>query len=174
MTEKNWLLFEWTLPNALEANKLMALCKRSGLMAWTINTCLRTKTAKLSLITSLCTKPIKTWTYLLKEADLLSYWRWYVLFTLWTALERHPQISAVQLKILVQVCKSVLKKKKRERQFRKISNTVVNYWKEKDCCCFPRQEVFCGRFIQSSSGTPSPNLTVQKGLPQSSPDEMFN
>ena len=44
-TEKNWLLFEWTLPNALEANKLMALCKRSGLMAWTINTCLRTKTA---------------------------------------------------------------------------------------------------------------------------------
>ena len=108
----------------------MALCKRSGLMAWTINTCLHTKTAKLSLITSLCTKPIKTWTYLLKEADLLSYWRWYVLFTLWTALERHPQISAVQLKILVQVCKSVLKKKKeRERQFRKISNTEVNYWK---------------------------------------------
>ena len=44
----------------------------------------------------------------------------------------------------------------------------------KDCCCFPRQEVFCGRFIQSSSGTPSPNLIVQKGLPQSSPDEMFN
>ena len=110
--KKNWLLFEWTLPNALEANKLMALCKRSGLMAWTINTCLRTKTAKLSLITSLCTKPIKTWTYLLKEADLLSYWRWYVLFTLWTALERHPQISAVQLKILVQVCKSVLKRER--------------------------------------------------------------
>ena len=38
-TEKNWSLCEWTLPNALEANKLMALCKRSGLMAWTINTC---------------------------------------------------------------------------------------------------------------------------------------
>ena len=46
-TEKYWLLCEWTLPNALEANKLMALCKRSGLMAWTINTCLRTKTANL-------------------------------------------------------------------------------------------------------------------------------
>lgn len=59
---------------------------------------------------------IKTWTNLLKEANLLSYWRWYVLFTLWTALERHPQIRAVQLKILVQVCKSVLKKKKRERE----------------------------------------------------------
>ena len=105
----------------------------------------------------------KTWTNLLKEADLLSYWWWYVLFTLWTALERHPQISAVQLKILVQVCKSVLKRE-RERQFRKISNTEVNYWKGERLLLFS----WAGGFLWSLYSVsfrdpPPPTLPYRRG-----------
>ena len=106
----------------------------------------------------------KTWTNLLKEADLLSYWWWYVLFTLWTALERHPQISAVQLKILVQVCKSVLKKKKRGRQFRKISNTEVNYWKGERLLLFSCAAGFLwSLYSVSFRDPPPPTLPYRRG-----------
>ena len=160
----------------------MALCRRSGLMAWTINTCLGTKKSQTRLNNKLVYKTDwrensfsridgarkKTWTYLLKKADLLSYWRWYVLFTLWTALERHPQISAVQLKILVQVCKSVLKKKKRERErereFRKICNTEVNYWKSERLLSFSSAGGYFGHFIKSSSRTPLPQPYRTEGV----------
>ena len=69
------------------------------------------------------------------------------------------------------------KEKKRERERENLEKSVtlkLTTEKVKDCCHFLRQEVTLVTLLSLLQGPPSPNLTVQKGLPQSSPDEMFN